>query len=108
MSISLPKPIEDYFKADADCADAVARCFTEHAVVKDEGRTCNGAVAIRQWKADVCEKYVYTSTPFAYKNVDGSCLVTSHVEGNFPGSPVDLRYAFRLEGDKIDYLEIAP
>lgn len=108
MSISLPQPIEDYFNADADGVDTVGQCFTENAVVRDEGRTYIGAAAIRHWKAGVSEKYVYTSTPFACTDADGSYLVMSHVNGNFPGSPVDLRYVFRLEGDKINYLEITP
>jgi len=30
------------------------------------------------------------------------------VTGDFPGSPVDLRYRFTVEGDKIARLEIAP
>ena len=33
-------------------------------------------------------------------------VVTSHLVGNFPGSPVDLRFFFKLEGDKIASLEI--
>lgn len=35
-------------------------------------------------------------------------IVTAHLTGNFPGSPVDLRYAFTLSGDKIARLEIVP
>ena len=35
-------------------------------------------------------------------------VVTGHVAGNFPGSPVDLRYFFRLTGEKIAELEILP
>ena len=34
--------------------------------------------------------------------------VTARLTGNFPGSPVDLRYAFTLEGKEIARLEIAP
>ena len=34
--------------------------------------------------------------------------VTARVTGDFPGSPVDLRYRFRLEGAAIARLEIAP
>jgi hypothetical protein len=33
--------------------------------------------------------------------------VTSHLVGDFPGSPVDLRYFFVLDGDKIASLEIS-
>ena len=39
---------------------------------------------------------------------DGRTVVSSHLVGNFPGSPVDLRYAFRFDGDRIAELEIAP
>jgi hypothetical protein len=37
-----------------------------------------------------------------------SYLVTTRVEGNFPGSPVELRYNFELRGDLIATLVIAP
>jgi hypothetical protein len=33
-------------------------------------------------------------------------VVTAHVAGDFPGSPIDLRYAFVLAGDRIARLEI--
>jgi len=39
---------------------------------------------------------------------DGRYIVTSRLTGNFPGSPVDLRFAFRLERGKIAFLEITP
>jgi hypothetical protein len=34
--------------------------------------------------------------------------VTGRVTGNFPGSPVDLRYRFRLDHGLVASLEIAP
>ena len=106
MSINLPKPIEAYFAADGGDGEAVARCFTENAVVKDEGHSYNGLAAIKQWKTDSSKKYTYTSAPFASEEKDGKTIVTSRVTGNFPGSPVDLRYCFALEGNKIASLEI--
>ena len=39
---------------------------------------------------------------------DGKTVVTSRLTGNFPGSPVDLRFFFELEGEKIASLEIIP
>lgn len=110
MSIELPKPIADYFTADADKVDreAVARCFTESAVVKDEGRIYTGRAAIKQWKENSTTKYQYTSEPFKSKDKGGKTVITSHLVGNFPGSPIDLQYFFELEGDKIASLEIIP
>ena len=107
-SLSLPKPIAAYFTADSGDGEAVSQCFTENAIVKDEGHTYNGRAAIKEWKADTSAKYQYTSEPFAYEEKDEKIVVTSHLVGNFPGSPVDLRYFFRLEGDKIASLEVVP
>jgi len=46
--------------------------------------------------------------PSACEEEDAKIIVTSHLTRNFPGSPVDLRYFFTLEGDKISSLEIIP
>jgi hypothetical protein len=35
-------------------------------------------------------------------------LITNHLEGNFPGGVVDLRYQFALAGDLISTLTISP
>jgi hypothetical protein len=104
--LKLPKPIGAYFNADKRDVEAIVRCFTEQAVVKDEGLTHSGSAAIKAWKIDSSSKYSYTSEPFAVVEEGGGYVVTSQVTGNFPGSPLDLRYAFRLEGSKITYLEI--
>jgi len=104
-SLSLPNPIATYFTADGGDGEAVSRCFTESAIVKDEEHTYKGRAAIKKWKTDASAKYQYTSEPFACEESDGKIVVTSHVVGNFPGSPVDLRYSFELEGDKIASLE---
>jgi hypothetical protein len=106
MPLDLPQPISIYFAADASDSEALARCFTDHAVVKDEGHTYTGLTAIKQWKTDSSRKYTYTSEPFACADVGGKTIVTSRLTGNFPGSPIDLRYVFGLEDDKITSLEI--
>ncbi len=107
-SLNLPKPIAAYFTADKGDGDAVSRCFTEDAVVRDEGHTHRGLAAIKTWKTDASAKYEYTSEPFACEEKDEKTMVTSHLIGDFPGSPVDLRFFFKLEGDKIASLEIIP
>ena len=108
MSINLPSPIASYFTADKSDPDAVARCFTDDAVVKDEGVTYTGLAAIKQWKAETSRKYTYTSEPFAFEENEGKTIVTSRLTGNFPGSPIDLRFFFELQRDKIASLEIIP
>lgn len=109
MSITLPRVVADYFALDkARNAQAIADCFTPGAVVVDEGNTYTGRDAIRQWMANASTKYTYTVEPFAVTEDAGKVVVTSHLVGNFPGSPVDLRYLFVLADDKIARLEIVP
>jgi len=108
MTLNLPKPIAAYFAADKADGEAVSQCFTEDALVKDEGHTHQGRAAIKQWKTDASARYQYTSEPFACEQKGGKFVVTSHLTGNFPGSPVDLRFFFELEGDQIASLEIIP
>ena len=108
MTLELPTPVTAYFIADELDGEAVARCFTDDAVVKDEGHTYHGRAAIKQWKAEASTKYEYSSEPFACEQKDGKFIVTSRLTGNFPGSPVNLRFFFELEGDKIASLEITP
>src|SRR5436189_1388769 len=107
-SLNLPKPVAAYFTADKGDGEAVSQCFTENAIVKDEGHTHKGRAAIKRWKTDASAKYEYTCEPIACEEKDGKTVVTSHLVGNFPGSPVDLRFFFELEGDKIASLEIIP
>ena len=59
--LSLPEPIAAYFDADNRDGEAVARCFTKQAVVKDEGQTHFGPDAIEAWKTAASAKY--SSTP---------------------------------------------
>lgn len=109
MAIDLPKAIAGYFAADSTKdAERAAHCFTETAVVTDEGETHSGRDAIQAWKASSSMKYSYTVEPFLIAADGRRTVVTSHLEGNFPGSPVDLRYFFVLKGEKIAELEIVP
>jgi hypothetical protein len=46
--------------------------------------------------------------PVAIEKDGERFIVTGHVTGNFPGSPIDLRYVFTLRDGAIVRLEIAP
>lgn len=103
---TLPEPVAAYFAADRQDGPAVARCFTSDAVVKDDGETHTGPAAIEAWKTATSARFAYTATPRSLEQQGRNVVVTSHVTGNFPGAPVDLRYSFTLERGKIASLEI--
>lgn len=107
MNIELPPPIAAYFAAaNAHDMDAVLRCFAAEAVVHDEGQEIRGAAAIRAWKDRTDQKYSPTATPTALAEAQGRSVVTASVSGNFPGSPLPLRYFFTLGEAGITELEI--
>lgn len=108
MTSELPQPITSYFQADAADGDAVAHCFTDNAVVKDEAHTHIGREAIKRWKENASAKYDYTCQPLTNEQQDGNVIVICRLTGNFPGSPADLRFLFKLEGNRISSLEITP
>ena len=107
MSIDLPTPIAIYIAAENHGdSEALAECFAEDAVVRDEGQTIEGLAAIKRWKAATKKKYQHTVEPLASVQKDGKTIVTNRLTGNFPGSPIELRFIFGLDGGKIVSLEI--
>jgi hypothetical protein len=51
-------------------------------------------------------KYHYTSEPLAVDCSGADAAVIARVTGELPGSPIELRYRFTLEGDRIAKLGI--
>ena len=103
----LPKPIANYVAAEnGGDPEALAGCFAEGAVVRDEGKTIEGLVAIKQWTAETREKYQHTIEPLASVRKGDKVIVTNRLTGNFPGSPIELEFVFELAGDRIAALEI--
>ncbi len=109
MSIKLADPIAAYIAAEnRGDTEAMAQCFAEHAVVRDEGKRIKGLVAIKRWKAETRKKYQHTVEPLECIQDGGKTIVTSRLTGNFPGSPIELQFIFSIEEDKIAALEIRP
>ena len=105
--IELPKPIADYFEAQKSRdVEAQTRCFTDDALVHDEGQDYRGRDAIRSWKQRVQAKFEYDCDPLA-TTIDGSGhRVLVRLTGNFHGSPVELDHQFTFKNDKIAELVI--
>jgi ketosteroid isomerase-like protein len=111
---ALPPVICEYLAAsDRGDDEAVVRCFTQDAVVVDEGREWRGTAPIRRWRATVATAYQYTVQVTGAEvlgEADGTERhdVHVHLEGNFPGGQVDLTDRFALRGGRIASLEIVP
>jgi hypothetical protein len=105
--MELPTAISAYIAAEnRGDEESVAACFAEHAVVRDEGCTIEGLAAIRRWKAQTTKKYRHVIEPLGFVQQADEAIVTNRLTGNFPGSPIELQFIFKLDGDKIALLEI--
>lgn len=103
----LPKPIADYFEAaNRHDPEAATALFADNAMVQDEGQTLRGKQAISGWLQQTTDKYRPTAAVLESREHDGETLVTTQVSGNFPGSPLQLQYRFRCQGDHIAQLGI--
>ena len=108
QTLTLPEPIAAYFTADQQDGQAVARCFTPNGCVLDEKKIHTGPAEIEAWKDASSASYTYVAQPRKVETLDRTCIVTSDVSGDFPGSPVELTYDFRLVDDTIESLNIHP
>lgn len=107
MQIPMPEPVRLYFQSEAyDDTGRLADVFTADAVVTDEQRTHQGVEAIRAWKSASKAATKYAVTPVSAEPDQDGVLVMGRVVGDFPGSPVMLRYRFALDGERISALEI--
>lgn len=108
MITTLTGPIANYIAAaNAQDIEAIAATFSEAAVVQDEGQSRVGIAAIRQWAAEVGSKYRPTVEVLDLAQAPDKTILIGRVSGDFPGSPIDLRYIFTVTAGKIERLEIS-
>lgn len=105
--IDLDTPISEYYAAcNGQDFDALVALFALDAMVEDEERIHRGAGEIRLWAERTQEEYGFTLVPLESRQEADRIVVSTKVSGTFPGSPIELNFAFRLAGDKISALTI--
>lgn len=105
--MNLPKVITDLVTAQNNFDSvAYANCFSETAVVFDEGRTHNGRKEVEQWIADANERYEAVMKPVSFEEKETESILKAEVSGNFPGSPALLSYHLEIAGELIQSLKI--
>ncbi|MDQ1668459.1 MAG: hypothetical protein QOE40_520 [Actinomycetota bacterium] len=104
----LPEAISTYLAAH-QARDIDVHHFTQDAIVVDEGHSYHGHEQIRDWLQRSASEYSYTIELIGAQKTDNNHYVaTHHLEGNFPGSVVDLRFQFTLRNGRIARLIIEP
>ena len=108
-NISVPGPVATYLAAEkSKDTEMLGQCFHEDAVVRDEGREHRGVAAIKAWHREVNAKFRYVVEPLEASTNGSTVIVRARVIGDFPGSPVEMRFNFTVSDDRIVSLEVAP
>ena len=103
--MKLPEVISALVEAQGNFDGAAyADCFTETAVVFDEGKTHYGKREIKHWIEKANREYQVTMKPLEYS--EGEQTLKAEISGSFPGSPLVLSYKFGFKDKKIQSLRI--
>jgi ketosteroid isomerase-like protein len=107
MTVALPRVINEYVDANnAHDVGSVLSCFSNDALVRDEGKDFRGKEMIKDWIVQTIAKYKFQFKPLSVKSDDAKVVVSIEVSGTFPGSPVSPDYHFTIRGNEIQSLAI--
>lgn len=105
--MELPQLVARFLEAQNNQdSKAYIECFTESAIVHDEGKTHKGKEEICQWIEEANEKYQSSMEPLKYEESGSKGTLTAEVSGTFPGSPIVLQFHLGLKDDLIDTLKV--
>lgn len=103
--MKLPQVLNELIAAQNNFDNAAyANCFSETAIVFDEGKTYKGKEAIKNWISKANETYKTVMKPQSYSAVKQ--ILEAEISGNFPGSPLVLSYQFEFKDGQIQSLKI--
>jgi len=103
--MNLPKVIAELVKSQNKFdSTAYADCFAEDAQVFDEGKTHDGKAEIEKWIDKSNTYYEATMEPLNYDEKED--ILSAKIAGSFPGSPVILKFHFKIADGKIQNLKV--
>jgi len=105
--MNLPKVIADVVTAQNQFDSlAYANCFSETAIVFDEGKTHTGRKAIQAWIDESNKKYKSVMKPLSITDEGKTSVLSAECSGTFPGSPVILKFHFDIKDGLIQALKV--
>lgn len=103
--MNLPKVLTDLVAAqNSSDSEAYANCFSETAIVLDEGKRHTGKAAIKNWIAKANHEYNIKMKPLDYSATKQT--LEAEISGTFQGSPLVITYQFKIEEGQIQSLKI--
>ncbi len=105
--MELPKLVARFIEAQNNLdSTRYLTCFTDSAIVHDEGKTHKGKAEIQKWIEDANAAYQSFMKPLSYEQAGVDAVLTAEVLGTFPGSPAVLQFHLGLKDDLIEALKV--
>lgn len=105
--MNLPKVIADLVTAQNQFDSlAYTDCFSETAVVFDEGKTHIGKKDIHEWIDGSNKKYRSVMKPLSITHEGETSILSAECSGTFPGSPVILKFHFEIKDGLVQTLKV--
>lgn len=105
--MNLPKTVSELIRTQNSFGHvAYAKCFSETAIVHDEGKTHQGRKEIEAWIADANERYRATMEPLDFQENGQESVLKVKVSGSFDGSPIVLDYHLMISDELIQSLKV--
>lgn len=106
--MEVPQVIEALIAAqNAQDNKSYSECFSETAIVHDEGKDYTGRQEIKKWIEEANNRYSTTLEAINFEDENqGSSVLTAKVTGRFPGSPAILHFHFVISDGLIQSLQI--
>jgi ketosteroid isomerase-like protein len=107
----MPQVIKDFITAtNKPDADAYLDCFSEDAIVLDEGQKRYGKNAIKKWSNENQFAVNVKLEPKRAKHASNEIIITCKIDGDFDknglSDPILLDFHFCIRDDKIVELSI--
>lgn len=105
--MKLPKLAERFVATQNNYdSKSFAECFTDSAIVHDEGKTHKGKEEIRKWIEHSNEQYQPFVKPLKYEETGSGGTLSAEVSGTFPGSPAVLQFYLTVKDGLINSLKV--
>jgi len=103
--MNLPTVINSFINAQNNFdSEAYTECFTDNAIVYDEGKTHTGKDEIRAWNEESTATYKAQMKPVDFAVNGETATLKAEISGIFDVSPITLK--FEIKDYKIASLNI--
>ncbi|KMQ68126.1 hypothetical protein ACM39_09745 [Chryseobacterium sp. FH2] len=106
--MNLPKILKDLLEAQKYFdSNLYSSCFSENALVFDEGKIYNGKEEIKHWNEMANKEFRPQLEVLDVYTEDRTIILRINISGSFDGSPIMMKFYFQIEKDKISALIIS-